>query len=171
MKQRKTTGLALGAACVLFCLVLISTHFTSGLYAKYVVNAGGKDGGRAASFHVDASMNSTGEAGSYGLSFTNDSESAVSYSITVQSKQAGMFASVTLGSKTETPDQNGVVTFSNVGALSPGGVGAAALTLIVDPTFPNPDIVPGAPDFSNDTVDSAETELPFTVTVTFVQID
>ena len=56
MKQTKKTSFVLRAACVLLCLVLISAHFTSGLYAKYIVSATGSDTGRTASFRVSAAM-------------------------------------------------------------------------------------------------------------------
>ena len=170
MKQRKKTGFALGAACVLLCLVLISAHFASGMYAKYIVNTRGGDSARAASFRVRADM--TGEAGVYGLSFTNSSETAVSYSVKVQPQAPGMFSAISLdGGAAPTPDENGAVTFADVGTLAPGAAGSAALTLIVDPTWVDPDAGSDAPDFSNDNTASAEAELPFTVIVTFVQID
>lgn len=170
MKQRKKTGLALGAACALLCLVLISAHFASGLYAKYVVHAPGSDKSRSASFRVNAAM--TGEGGAYGLDFTNDSETAVSYSVRVQPQAPGMFSAISLGGvSAAAPDENGAVIFSNVGTLAPGAVGSAALTLIVNPAYVDPDAASAQPDFSNDSTDSAETELPFTVTVTFEQLD
>ena len=170
MKQRKKTGLALGAACVLLCLVLISAHFASGMYAKYIVNTRGKNVARGSSFRVAAEM--TGDAGSYGLTFTNDAETAVSYSVKVQPLAPGMFSAISLdGGAAPTPDENGAVIFPNAGTLAPGATGSAALTLIVDPTWVDPDAGSDAPDFSNDVTASAETELPFTVTVTFEQID
>ena len=170
MKQRKKTGLALGAACVLLCLVLISAHFASGLYAKFIVNTRGGDSARGASFRVGAEM--TGAAGVYGLSFANSSETAVSYSVKVQPQAPGMFSAISLdGAVASAPDENGAVTFADVGTLAPGANGTAALTLIVDPAYVDPDAGSDAPDFSNDDTASVETELPFTVTVTFVQID
>ena len=167
MKQRKTTGLALGAACVLFCLVLISSHIASGLLAKYVVNVPGSDSGRGAAFRVNAAM--TGEDGIYGLTFTNDAETAVSYSVKVQPKDPGMFSAITLGSLTAAADATGAVVFPDVGTLAPGAVGTAALTLLVNPAYADPDATE-EPGLSGGT-SAAETELPFTVTVTFVQID
>lgn len=170
MKQWKTSGLALGAACVLLCLVLISSHFASGLYAKYIINASGSDGGRAAVFRIGAAM--TGEAGAYGLTFTNDSETAVSYSVTVRPREPGMFSAIHLDGITDsTPDATGAVTFSRVGSLAPGSSGTAALTLVVDPAFAAPDAVSDLLDFSNDSSASAEAQLPFSVIVTFEQIN
>ena len=169
MKQRTKTGSALGAACVLLCLVLISAHFASGMYAKYIVNTRGGDSARGASFRVGAEM--TGEDGVYGLSFANSSETAVSYSVKVQPQAPGMFSAITLGSlSAAAPDETGAVTFPDVGTLAPGATGTAALTLIVNPAWVDPDAGSEEPAPSGGTA-SAETELPFTVTVTFVQID
>lgn len=170
MKQRKLPGLAFGAVCVLLCLVLISAHFASGLYAKYIVNTRGGEVGRIASFRVGADM--TGEGGVYSLAITNDSEETVSYSVRVQPKEAGMFSAITLGSgNPPTPDENGAVVFPDVGTLAPGAVGTAALTLVVNPAYVDPNAASDPPDFSNDSAASSESELPFTVTVTFEQID
>ena len=41
-------------AAVLFCLVLISTHMMSGLYARYVAKDSSSDEARVAKFQVDA---------------------------------------------------------------------------------------------------------------------
>ena len=38
---------------VLLCLTLISTHFTAGLYARYVAKASGEDSARVAKFKID----------------------------------------------------------------------------------------------------------------------
>ena len=48
MKGNKRLNLPLTAAGVLFCLVLISLHLTSGIYARYSTRAVGSDASRIA---------------------------------------------------------------------------------------------------------------------------
>ena len=43
---------------VLFCLVLISTHFTSGLYARYIVTSSVSDSARIATFEINETLSS-----------------------------------------------------------------------------------------------------------------
>ena len=51
-KSAKLHGIniPMALACVLFCLVLISTHFTSGLYARYIVTDSASDSARVVAF-------------------------------------------------------------------------------------------------------------------------
>ncbi len=56
MNKQKRPGLFLQIAGVLLCLCLISTHFTTGLYAKYTNRAQGSDAARAAKFNVSATV-------------------------------------------------------------------------------------------------------------------
>lgn len=51
-KKRKGNA-ALWAAAILLCMVLLSTHMTSGLYARYAAVSGGSDGARVAAFVLD----------------------------------------------------------------------------------------------------------------------
>ena len=170
MKQTKKPGFALWAACVLLCLVLISAHFTSGLYAKFIVNTATSDDGRAASFQASASMKD--QDGSYELTFVNDSEVSVRYSVTVLPNEPEMFSDITLdGESGSAPDENGAVTFLNAGTLARGATGHADLTLTVNQAYVDPDAASLLLDFSNDSITTAETTLPFTVTVSFTQID
>lgn len=46
----KNHNIPMALACVLFAFVLVSTHFTSGLYAKYTVSDWSGDGARVAAF-------------------------------------------------------------------------------------------------------------------------
>lgn len=172
MKQTKKTSFVLRAACVLLCLVLISAHFTSGLYAKYIVSATGSDTGRTASFRVSAAMGDENN-GEYTITLQNGSETAVCYSVTVQPDKAGMFSSAKLGNldPKELDASGAFFTFENVGRIAPGGNDSAVLSLTVDPGYPGSDDASSLLDFSNDSVSSGETELPFTVTVTFVQVN
>lgn len=168
MKQTKKPCFAMRAACVLLCLVLISVHFVTGLYARYITKATGADSGRLSSFRVSAVM--TGDQGSYDLAFTNSSETAVRYSVTVQTTP-GMFASIELNSVSTSPDADGLVSFSNLGTLAAGGNGSATLKLTPDPTYSGNSSGDSPLDFSNDSTSSVENELPFTVTVSYLQVD
>lgn len=49
-RRREKMNLPMALASVLFCLVLFSLHFTSGLYARYVSTAEGSDSSKVASF-------------------------------------------------------------------------------------------------------------------------
>ena len=72
---------------MLLCLVLVTAHFTSGMYARYVTRAQGSDRGHAAEFDVQATQNKTqvvaGEDG-YQITITNDSKVAVSYEAVIR---------------------------------------------------------------------------------------
>lgn len=75
-------------ACLLLVLVMITTHMTSGLYARYITRASSEDEARVAKFDVDVigsvkDLNivtkiddSTGE---YQIDITNNSEVVVRY--------------------------------------------------------------------------------------------
>jgi len=81
------------AACVLLCLTLISIHFCSGLYARYVTQGSGGDSARVAVFDV------TDDGGYFSVDFVvscspgvaaekvikvgNKSQVAVAYTVTI----------------------------------------------------------------------------------------
>ena len=56
MNKQKRPGLFLQIAGVLLCLCMVSTHFATGLYAKYTNRAQGSDAARAAKFIVSAEI-------------------------------------------------------------------------------------------------------------------
>lgn len=56
MNREKRPGLFLQIAAVLLCLCMISTHFTTGLYAKYTNRATRSDAARAAKLDVSATV-------------------------------------------------------------------------------------------------------------------
>ena len=143
MRTKKKMPAALSAAIVLLCLVLLSAHFTSGMYARYTTRAQGSDKGSAADFNVLAESNfvevKAGEDG-YQITLTNKSNVSVSYKAVIQfvdSEDADRFA--------EPP----VFT----GELEPGGD------------------VKTDPFMFQLTGKDGSGEAPFTVTVTFTQID
>lgn len=87
-------------AAILLCLVMISTHFTSGLYAKYTARSSTNDNARVASFVIETELDhislGTSETPTLQLGGTDEvnvvelpfyiasgSEVAVGYSVTV----------------------------------------------------------------------------------------
>lgn len=73
------------AALVLLLLTLITTHITSGLYARYTGVVSGSENVRVAKFKVACDVEPVSdEEGKYTLTVTNDSEVAVKYSIVVE---------------------------------------------------------------------------------------
>lgn len=157
---------------VLLCLVLLVTHLSSKLYAKYTSRASGSDSARVAVWNVDASSNESGlvincadasavdqvMTDAYGLTVTNDSEVAVSYDLIVVFNQA-LADEITLtldnNAIPDTTTDNKTFVFSNVGQL---GVGSTSKdhTLTFSVTYNDID-----EDYSYD----------FQVTADFEQID
>ena len=50
MKTKHRINIPMCAACILLCLTLLSIHFTSGLYARYVTRSSSSDDARVAAF-------------------------------------------------------------------------------------------------------------------------
>lgn len=80
-------------AMVLLCLTMITTHLTSGLYARYIVRGSGEDDARVAKFYVtqDATKFSENltisiEPGTLEkqIQVINDSEVAINYTLTIR---------------------------------------------------------------------------------------
>jgi len=147
MRKRKGMPTVLSVALVLLCLVLVTAHFTTGMYARYTTRSKGDDTGRIASFNVSATSAQTGpvtigasKEGTYTLTVTNPGETAVRYKAEVK------FASADDAAK-----------FGEIapltGTLAPGANVTKTLTLTMK------DSVTGTG------------EVDFTVVVTFTQID
>lgn len=149
MRKRKGMPTVLSVALVLLCLVLVTAHFTTGMYARYTTRSKGDDTGRIASFNVSATSEQTGtpieltasaRSGEYKLRVTNPGETAVRYKAEVK------FASADDAAKFDTVDPL-------TGTLAPGADETRTLTLTM-----------------KDTV-TGTGEVDFTVVVTFTQID
>ena len=149
MKTKRRIPFSLSAAAVLLCLVLASAHLTSGLYARYTTGASGSDNGTLAAFNVSAKADEetvsigTDGTGHYVVKVKNPGEVAVRYEarLSVSGEYAGLF------------DANKLQPMRQ-GMLAPGA--DAELTFEFD--MSGTEITePGA--------------VPFTVTVTFTQID
>lgn len=149
MRKRKGMPTVLSAALVLLCLVLVTAHFTTGMYARYTTRSKGDDTGRIASFKVSATSDQTGtpieltasaRSGEYKLMVTNPGETAVRYKAEVK------FASADDAAKFDTVEPL-------TGTLAPGGEKAETLTLKMSESV------------------TGDGTVPFTVVVTFTQID
>lgn len=120
-------------AAILLCLVLITTHLTSGLYAKYTSRASAHDsasvalwkvgatGGKPA-LTIDCSTSDLDDA--YKFKVTNNSEVSVRYNIIVVFTEA-LDSGITLKlDETKTPATNDrkAFVFTNVGQLISGNI-------------------------------------------------
>lgn len=147
-------------AAALLCLVLLSTHLMSGLYAKYTSKGTGTDSARVAAFDV----NVTGAAGSLAVTCTDSGTTTGSYTVTVEN-QSEVAVSYTL-SVTVTGDGAAAVVgvFDSTTGTLEAGTDSNVHTL----TF-------SISDWSLFTKDDKGNEvtrtLNFTVTVDAVQVD
>ena len=139
-KKKKTT--ALSVAAVLFCLVLVTAHFTSGMYARYTTRANDNDRGHMAAFAVKAepvqvepvSITAGGEA-TYQIKVTNSGEVAVHYVATVNINDEADDVSVKSGEVLEgylAPGKNEIRNVVFVLTGTPRGDGSAPFTVTVD---------------------------------------
>lgn len=172
MKSKKRPNFFLCAALVLLCLVLISTHFTSGLYARFTTKASGSDSGRTAFLNVSAELNSGTDENNYTINLMNNGGVAVSYSLEItltDAAYADMVPSVVLNGETKS-FEDGKVVFEDVGVLAPGAqVNDTTLCLNLNEQFlGNSD---STPDNSNEQTETAQYEAPFTVRARFTQVD
>ena len=171
MKKVIKSNIAIKAAGVLLCLVLISAHFTSGLYARYISRARDGDRSRVSAFAVRADMIQE-DTGEYTLSLSNQAEVPVRYSVTVtlhQSLPDGSIAAAELNGVSMEFDESGAVTFPDVGVLSSGSGATATLSISAD--FSGSTGGAAVEDFDNDSISVNGWDCPFTVTVQYVQIN
>ena len=148
MKRKKKIPASMSAAAILLCLILLSAHYTTGMYARYTTRAAGDDLARAASFQVSADADPSTPvvniehhgSGVYKITVRNDSDVAVRYVAHVTSSD---------------PEANAL--FKNLvysGELEP-----------------HSDSKPVAVKLDMEEYDGTETEIPFDVIVTFTQIN
>ena len=162
MKENRKPNIFLRVALVLLCLVLLSTHFTAGLYARFTTRSSGKDHGRLASFSVkaenlvvsdgpivfDDAADAPVVSGSFRVS--NPGETAVSYSVAIKLGDEDVTSACTF------PDDS-----NGAGWLAP----KAAETKLFELDFSKLD----------DTVDlslnESDGKLPLQVVVNFTQVN
>ena len=163
MKEKRKPNIFLRVALVLLCLVLLSTHFTAGLYARYTTWASGKDSGRLASFSVkaenliipdepivfDDAAESPRVSGSFQVS--NPGESSVSYSVAIMIGEEDVTSACCF-----TDGSNGT------GRLAPK---AAATTHSFELDFSKVE------DTAELSLNDADGKLPLRVVVTFTQVN
>ena len=163
----------LGLAAVLFTLVAASTYLMGGLYARYAASGQGTDSARVAAFDVsvdkpeDISISygiTENDQADYTLTFHNDSEVAVSYSIRVVVDKAEEDFNIQVALEDQTLDtKNGTeLDFGVVGHIPVGGTATEDLTFSVIGWNEFTKLGKGA---------SRELTLDFTVYITIEQID
>ena len=151
------------AALILLLLTMVTTHYTSGLYARYSSTAYGADTARVAAFDVSFEMASN-EDDTYTITVSNDSEVSVKYSINVTMDK---HLSATIGNEEKTIEGDAsTVTFENADWTLVPETEAEPLTL----TFAVADWR-GLTDSDQDEGSSKEVTLNFSVSVTAEQID
>ena len=149
------------AALILLLLTMITTHMTSGLYARYTASASGSATARVARFDVGCNVADNGD-GTYKLTVTNDSEVSVSYTVTVEMNE---HLAVTLDGRRKTlaSGENAVIFQDDGWQLKPGA--EAELTMAFEVADWNDLTDP-------DTANVEETvNLAFKVMVTAQQVD
>ena len=128
-------NIMLSLAAVLLCLVLFTTHLTSGLYAKYTNRFSANDSARVALWEVGATGGkpaltidcSTSDLDDeYSFKVTNKSEVAVRYDIVIVFTEA-LENGITLklnGTSTPVTKDRKRFVFTDVGRLSSGNTSA-----------------------------------------------
>ena len=173
MKAKRRTPVSVVLAAAVLCLVLISAHFASGMFARYTVKSGGDGKGSVASFSVSAQEptenpvviinNGTDDAGKaeYTVKIKNSGDTAVRYEACVTftgekaTENAEMFD--------ESDDK---LTFT--GDLAPSEEAEETITFDMSAYFETNDKYN---TFSNDDMSGSSGEAPCDVAVTFTQID
>ena len=167
MKAKRRTPVSVILAAVTLCLVLVSAHFASGMFARYIVQANGEDEARIAEFDVSAQAptenpitiiaNGTDDSGKaeYTVKVKNNSETPVRYE-----------AAVIFDHEEDADKFDGDLTFS--GNLAPDEEDEKTLVLDMSAYFETNDKYS---TFSNDDMSGNKGKAPFDVTVKFTQID
>ena len=116
-------------ALILLLLTMITTHMTSGLYARYVATSSGGDSARVAAFDVSSQLTADSEVnGKYTLTVSSASEVAVEYKIVV-TFDAPMSVALNDGTPQTRPAGENTVTFTNEDWKFAPGTHSAEYTL------------------------------------------
>lgn len=141
-RSNNRTPYVFHAAMILLCLVLISSHLTGGMYARYVATSSGSDGARVAKYGVRVSelsslsfnlntfdQNALSATGSFTVE--SDGEVAVEYDVILTFPEAvPSWMTLTLDGNSPSVSGN-VYTFGSIGEFIPGGENSATHTLSV----------------------------------------
>ena len=163
-------GIIFKVTSTLLMLVLVTAYLLSGLLAKYTAaNASGQSA-RVARFSVGAEADKEAftvteeQSGEYRLLLTNDSETAVSYTVTLTlGRPLPSWASVTMDGAAPVVVSDGgkTLTFANAGSLAAGSEKTAVIRFSAD-----------WHNYISEAADgSYSTNIGFEASVTFVQID
>lgn len=173
-------SLMIRIALILLCLVMISVHMMSGMYAKYTTSGTGSDDARVAKFDVvvtgvpaDSIVVYSETAGDvYSIRVENRSEVAVSYDISVKFETSWKGVSAALDTVAGDHKED-TTTFKNAGTL-PVYSGADnyhehTLSILVDWTqWSDADWEAFTKEAAGNT---AMDTVAFTVTINVVQVD
>lgn len=131
-KSNKKHPIVFYVGLVLACLVLISTHFTSGLYARYISTVSASDAARVAKFQITDTLAITdsegnavnvtvvadslipGERTTYAFSVVNNSEVTVNFSVRGEAKIGNLPLTMTPVTVQLAPDESKNVEFAVV---------------------------------------------------------
>lgn len=167
-----TGSLLMRIALILLCLLLVSFHFTGGMYARYKSTAESSDSARVAKFSLDISgaikddqidASVTKDQGIYHVTVDNNSEVAVTYDIVVTLTAPMSGLAISVGQlPLETTDHQ-TFTLTDVRTLAPD---ADAVTDILAFAFTDWDGITQDMTGSRDTA-----TLSFDVTVNVRQVN
>lgn len=173
MRKERRTPIPAVIAFVLLCAVLISSHFVSGMYARYTITGEGSGYTRTAAFGVEATADEvspvtitadgTDDSGkaTYTVTVKNTGEVSVRYEATVEFTGDDAQENA---AKFDASDDN--LTFT--GMLEPGESEQKTVTLDLSAYFDTND---KWSTYSNDDISGVSGKAPFTVNVRFTQID
>ena len=173
MRKERRTPIPAVIAFALLCAVLISSHFVTGMYARYTIQEDGEGVVRVASFGAEATADEVDPV-TITADGTDDSGKAV-YTVTV--KNTGEVTVRYTAAVEFTGDDaeenaakfdasNGNLTFT--GVLGPGGTEQRIVTFDMSAYSETND---KWSTYSNDDISGVSGKAPFTVTVRFTQID
>lgn len=174
MKAKSKPNFFLRAALALLCLVLISAHFTSGLYARFTTRANGTDQSRIAAFAVTAALGRGETDRDYTIQVLNrGGETAVSYSLEIalaEGVTVEQIPSIALEGEEKAFSEEGKLLLPDLGILAPGA-DSIPLSLRVNLEQELYEDAQAGLSFRNDDISHAEGDCPFTVRVICSQVD
>ena len=171
MRRTGKRNMALSAAGILLCLVLVTTFLVSGLLAKFVSGDGSKGAARTAKFAVsgsgfsetvnlDVSMK-PGEHEDRSFTVTNNSEVSVRYTLTLRNTTKNLPLQLKVGGTVQADfDTDAGYVYTSTMPPNDGSVHSLDISLVW----------PDTPAENTDVVYSGQLD-NIAVTVTAVQID
>lgn len=136
MKHKKASkGVLIDVALLLLCLLCITTCLSSGIMARYTTKADGAENARLAKFAVTADAKLVDEEKmEYKVTFENESEVAVRYSLKLTFDTASDLAGIVkVKIKDAEYSANGnEILINDLGTLAPNGSSSIAFNLVVE---------------------------------------